>query len=552
MSGGKITNTANHGNVTAMGKTTDNYSYHTAVVDEGNLDGATLNNTLATIEVAAANAGGIAGETKDDATISDVLNDGDVTSVREGDDNHYKAGNVGGIVGRAKDTTITNAENKENTVAGAHNVGGVSGFLGGTSTVDTGLNNGGDITATGARKYGAEADNKYGYAKERVRPIKMQDEQVVIDEIFNVGNIGGIVGYLFGDKAKIKNSGNRGTVHSETIQPDTEPDNIPETAKAANVGGVVGKIDSPTIGTLETLKGDPSSATVSGSYSTGDVQGFTGVGGVVGMMYNGSITGAYNLGTVQSTRKATSNSREPLNMGGVIGDTTEETSARAVIYDVYNAGQIGDEDYEYYGRHVGGVVGRLSGELEKAYNTGDIYNGYSVTGGVVGWWYRGDIKDVFNTGNVTAVNNNIQTGSYVGGIVGALDGSEARSLSYAYNLGTIRSFKPSTNTSYGNFVSGIIGAVEQVNQKIDINNVYTSNNIYAAKQDLQGQYQIDSDKDTAIKAIWNKGLWGVNNADSKITVSDAYYVKLYDGFQDLTLNTSVEGIEYLLYRILFR
>ena len=552
MSGGKITNTANHGNVTAAGKTDDTYKYHTAVKAKENIPGSDNNDifeglekinhvgdvehNLATVNVDVANAGGIVGQSNGSdgtaALIENVINDGDVTSTRVKDgDKHYIAGNVGGIVGRAEDTNITNAENKENTVAGAHNVGGIAGFLGGTSTVDTGLNNGGDITATGARK--AEVD---AYAKERVRPIGG-------NELFNIGNIGGVVGYLFGDSARIKNSGNRGTVHSETIQPDTEPDNIPETAKAANVGGVVGKIDSPTIGTLETLKGDPSSATVSGSYSTGDVQGFTGVGGVVGMMYNGSITGAYNLGTVQSTRKATSNSREPLNMGGVIGDTTEETSARAVIYDVYNAGQIGDEDYEYYGRHVGGGVGRLSGELEKAYNTGDIYNGYSVTGGVVGWWYRGDIKDVFNTGNVTAVNNNIQTGSYVGGIVGALDGSEARSLSYAYNLGTIRSFTPSTNTGYGNFVSGIIGAVEQVNQKIDINNVYTSNNIYAAKQDLQGQYQIDSDKNTAIKAIWNKGLWGVNNADSKITVSDAYYVKLYDGFQDLTLNTSVEGIE---------
>ena len=560
MSGGKITNTANHGNVTAAGKTDDTYKYHTAVKAKENIPGSDNNDifdgleeinhvgdvehNLATVNVDVANAGGIVGQSNGSdgtaALIENVINDGDVTSTRVKDgDKHYIAGNVGGIVGRAEDTNITNAENKENTVAGAHNVGGIAGFLGGTSTVDTGLNNGGDITATGARR----GNN---YVQERVRPIKMQDGQVVINEIFNVGNIGGIVGYLFGDDAKIKNSGNRGTVHSETIQPDTEPDSIPETAKAANVGGVVGKIDSPTIGTkefLETLKNDPSSAmvsvTVSDSYSTGDVQGFTGVGGVVGMMYNGSITGAYNLGTVQSTRKATSNSREPLNMGGVIGDTTEETSARAVIYDVYNAGQIGDEDYEYYGRHVGGVVGRLSGELEKAYNTGDIYNGYSVTGGVVGWWYRGNIKDVFNTGNVTAVNNNIQTGSYVGGIVGALDGSEARSLSYAYNLGTIRSFKPSTNTSYGNFVSGIIGAVEQVTQKIDINNVYTSNNIYAAKQDSQGQYEIDNDENTAIKAIWNAGIWGANT----LFVSDAYYVKLYDDFQDLTLNTSVKGIE---------
>ena len=58
--------------------------------------------------------------------------------------------------GRADDTTITNAENKENTVAGAHNVGGVAGYLGGNSTIDGGINNGGDITGTGAR-----TDNQY-------------------------------------------------------------------------------------------------------------------------------------------------------------------------------------------------------------------------------------------------------------------------------------------------------------------------------------------------------------------------------------------------------
>ena len=210
----------------------------------------------------------------------------------------------------------------------------------------------------------------------------------------------------------------------------------------------------------------------------------TGVGGVAGMMYNGSVAGSYNLGTVTSTRKANADTIEPLNMGGVVGDTTELTDARATIYDVYNAGQIGDPEFNFYGRHVGGVVGRLSGELEKAYNTGDIYNGFSVTGGVVGWWYRGNIRNVFNTGNVTAVNNNTDTGSYVGGIVGALDGGEERELSYAYNLGTIRSFLPADNT-YGNYVSGIIGAVEQVSQHITIDNVYTSNNIYAAKENAQ-------------------------------------------------------------------
>ena len=257
LSGGTITNAANHGNVTATGKTNDTYSYHTAVKGEDNIPGsgnsdifvrleipdpnANVQSNLATVKVDAANAGGIVGTAdggiNGSATIENVINDGDVTSTRvEDGDKHYIAGNVGGIVGRAEGTNITNAENKENTVAGAHNVGGVAGFLGGTSTVDTGLNNGGDITATGARRNNS-------YVQERVRPIKKEGEKVVIDEEFNIGNIGGIVGYLFGDDANIRNSGNRGTVHSETIQPNTEPNDIPETAKAANVGGVVGKLD---------------------------------------------------------------------------------------------------------------------------------------------------------------------------------------------------------------------------------------------------------------------------------------------------------------------
>ena len=72
-------------------------------------------------------------------------------------------------------------------------------------------------------------------------------------------------------------------------------------------------------------------------------------------------------------------------MGGVVGDTTENSGAQALIYNVYNKGQIGDENFNYYARHVGGVVGRLSGTVEKAYNNGAIYNGYSTVGGVVGW-----------------------------------------------------------------------------------------------------------------------------------------------------------------------
>lgn len=97
--------------------------------------------------------------------------------------------------------------------------------------------------------------------------------------------------------------------------------------------------------------------------------GYTGVGGIAGMMYNGEIAGSYNLGTVNTTRNAASfgpgRSYYSVNMGGIVGDTTEETNASALLYDVYNKGQIGDETFTYYARHVGGIVGRLSGTVEK-------------------------------------------------------------------------------------------------------------------------------------------------------------------------------------------
>lgn len=141
-------------------------------------------------------------------------------------------------------------------------------------------------------------------------------------------------------------------------------------------------------------------------------------------MVKGSVTGSYNLGTLSSTRTATDASREALNMGGIVGDMTAATdpTKSALIYDVYNAGTIGDSTYTYVGRHVGGIVGRFSGTLEKAYNTGDIYNGYSVVGGVVGWWNSGNITNVFNTGNITVVNRDTNgLNSHVGGIVGSVN-----------------------------------------------------------------------------------------------------------------------------------
>lgn len=462
-----VKNAENSGNVTATGYTIGTYSYHSAFGEQSK-------------KVTIANVGGIAGTASGGSTISNVQNSGDVSSdtasgTEDGNQyTYYTAGNVGGIVGSAVNTDISDATNEENVIRGAHNVGGIAGYFGSTGTGDTkdkytidhSINSGGNIMATGARN----KDNN-GFVTEWVRSGSDTSEE------FIVGNMGGIAGYLDGDNVYIVSGANRGTVHTAEFTGNT----VPAYAKAANAGGIVGKIDRNNTLSKDSLGTDYEKAAVSNSYNTGDVMGYTGVGGVAGMMYNGEIAGSYNLGYISTTRQ-NGEGEAALNMGGIVGDTTEEGNAEALLYDVYNKGQIGDETFTYYARHVGGIVGRLSGTVEKAYNTGAIYNGSNVVGGIAGWMYEGSITNAFNTGNITVSNHNIAT-SQVGGIVGAANlyaGDIV--LQNVYNLGTLRSF---TNSGSGeNSIGGIIGEIFVYGtggtlDNLNITNAYTLGNIYS-------------------------------------------------------------------------
>lgn len=509
-----VQNAENSGNVTAMGYTTEDYAYHTSHwKDSGGKD------KVQKIEnVYVANVGGIAGKSdstsdskeEEKSKIENVRNSGDVSSStakkttdKDVEYTYYTAGNVGGIVGRAEDTNITDATNTENDVRGAYNVGGIAGYFGSTDTenpkdkytITRGVNNGGDILATGAvDKNTAKEENttddshNNGFVTEWVRYGVEGGEKAII------GNMGGIAGYMYGDNVYITSSANRGTVHSQDIGTEVLPVN-----QAANAGGIVGKIDrSHTIGKdgatgiidTENIKNalgeNYANAAVSNSYNTGDVRGYMGVGGVAGMMYNGEIAGSYNLGTVNTTRNEVSftiGDYYAVNMGGVVGDTTEQTEARALLYDVYNKGQIGDKTFTYYARHVGGVVGRLSGAVEKAYNTGAIYNGYSIVGGIVGWLNAGSVTNSFNTGNITVLNHDLKEESNVGGIAGDVNIATGDIvLTNVYNLGTLRSFK-AESTTWASILGGIVGAIhrhhDNKNGKLLISNAYTTGNLYS-------------------------------------------------------------------------
>ncbi|WP_370854150.1 filamentous hemagglutinin N-terminal domain-containing protein [Megasphaera sp.] len=442
----------NRSAIKATGFTTESYVY------QGK--GYSPNNP----KVQVSNVGGLVGISAGN-TFTSVTNLGNISSsMGEGKD-YYDGGNVGGIVGRAEDTNITMATNQETKVTGAHNVGGIAGYFGGKGTITSAVNDGAEIMATGGR-------TSSDFATEMVRP---KDEERV-----HFGNMGGIVGYLYGNDAYVTKSTNSGNVHSKLIAANATT--VSESSLAANTGGIVGKIDRTTTLTKEDILNGKQAA-VSDSYNSGTVQGFIGIGGVVGQMYNGEVVRSYNLGDIRTTKTVASldsNKLPTANMGGVVGDTTEDTleSVRALIYDVYNKGKIGDETFTYAARHVGGVVGRLKGDLEKAYNSGDVYNGYNVVVGVVGWYHRGSIKDVFNTGNVTVKNQDkLKSGnpsktSSVGGIIGAAAPKAGLWIENAYNIGTIRSYQVSDGGMSA--VGGIAGR-----GPITMSNVYTLGTVVA-------------------------------------------------------------------------
>lgn len=480
---------------------------------------------------------------------------------------YYEAGNVGGIVGYAEKTNISNVTNKENQVLGSHNVGGIAGFFGTDDhevttsedkkyTITNATNNGGEIMATGAR------DDQGNVVKENIRLNGEAGDQLII------GNIGGIVGYLYGDHSYITDASNRGTVHTYDIPLGATP---VESSQAANVGGIVGKVDrtfsnyvkeNNLEGYLEAVKGSEFVSTISGSYNTGDVRGYSNIGGIVGFMYNGEIKDSYNLGALRTTR-VPKNALDSTNMGGILGDTLERSKSRVILYNVYNKGQIGEHSFEHVGRHVGGIVGRFAGVIDTAYNSGIIYNGAQVTGGIAGYWNGGIIQNVFNTGNVTVKTdpkNNLGSEALaLGGIVGmtrgyvqffgdSTNGKNTLTLQNAYNLGALRSFDTVDNNPR-NAVSGIVGFVRVsfsndnakfLPYQLNISNVYTVGNMWAGKG-ISGSY-------TAVDGQVHGILSSDNDTNNgyQVAVEKAYYIKPDDnsGFINVSNTAFTDGTQF--------
>ncbi len=620
-----IANVRNENGIEANGFTTKYPYIFQTDYTSNNYRWDNINNVATTdgtriVKVRAGNAGGIVGNLESNlfaehnekamnqsiAYILKAENRGNVTATivaadtTKGKDTvdyykHYMSGNIGGIAGRAKDVNMDNVVNTEADVegakneakiSGANNVGGIAGYFGQTMQqaavgkdfrIMNAKNDGGEVVATGGVHGDLDATGNKVFLTEIIR----QNYSDYNKENYIIGNAGGIVGYMRGTLTHIDSSANRGEIHSQYY---TDAANIPATAQAANVGGIVGKLDRTNPhseynwgesnvldlvkygqttftkdGAIVTVTVGPSgktgeeAATIASVYNTGHIAGYTGIGGIIGMSYNGGVVDAYNLGNVLSTRigEDSSEATSPSNIGGIIGDSTENSSARVVLYNVYNKGTIGDSSYATYGRHVGGLVGRLSGLIENAYNTGYIYNGAVAVGGLVGYWYSGEIRDSFNAGHITVVPQINSDAKYeTGGLVGSVDlaggnqtsGTETNLIRIlnSYNIGSVRVINHSATTGVTGIpaIGGIIGQVLDwgtvKNNKLQIKNVYTSHMLYTNATDrsvngIVGAYHDDVTNPATITNAYMVQTAATNNY---LPYDTAGYDAVWNGQED--------------------
>ena len=222
-------------------------------------------------------------------------------------------GSVGGVVGYAYSTTITNCYNT-GSVTGSSYVGGVVGYAyasSGTTTI-TNCYNTGSVTNTAT---------SFSYVGGVVGRASGNDT-ITITNCYNTGsvsgseNVGGVVGYAGG--ATITNCYNTGSVKST----------------GSSVGGVVGYA---------------SNATIANCYNTGNISSTYDsttpcVGGVVGSLSGTGTTTVlnnYNFGSISYANSSAT------AVGGIIGDDSS-TGTTTITNNFYGVN---------CGLSIGGVNG---------------------------------------------------------------------------------------------------------------------------------------------------------------------------------------------------
>ncbi|MET3120426.1 filamentous hemagglutinin family protein [Oxalobacteraceae bacterium GrIS 2.11] len=386
--------------------------------------GGTISNSSASGNVTASQGpvGGLIGQ-DNSGMVSNSFATGIVTGV----------GTVGGLIGVASNTTITNdslalsiSQPTSATVTGVHDVGGLIGDDSGatiSNTKVTGAVNGTVIGATnGSYNIGGLVGFTYGSS---TISNSLSTGPVTAPRFSGAdyGNrVGGLVGYA-GSGTTIMSSSSSGNVEGNT-----------------SVGGLVGQNDgtitlnshaSGTVTGLSTVGGlvGQNNGTINqNSYASGMVNGVSTVGGLVGQN-NGTIDSSYATGAVTSSGAQVTGLDS--NAGGLVGSNSNNlTASNGIINNSYATGAVVADSNK-----VGGLIGvDNGGQISNSYASGNVTVTAGIStfparavGGLIGATYGSNISNSHSSaGTVTASN-----GSWVGGLVGVTDSSTSITNSYS-------------------------------------------------------------------------------------------------------------------------
>ena len=336
------------------------FSYSGATIKNVNLTDAYLSSTGSSV-------GGIIGDARTGAKIENCTVSG--TILYSGPETDARNSSVGGVVGgidssSASNVTITGCKFisglvYSKTVVGNYTTGGIGGIVGeaNNSTISNCTNNGTVCTT-------AISNNAGGIAG------RIEDSTVT--ECSNTGDVkagagianhgvGGIVGQVYVDQKE-----------SNKITECTNTGNITAvgSSSAGYAGGIVGKLLGNTSG---------NSGTIESCYNSGKIlmQSSTqcGIGGLVGISEaNLTIKASSNTGTILSAQSGNS-----LKLGGLVGST----SGVLTLTQSYNAGSVNIPSSTGY---AGGLIGQAahptSHQVENCYNVGSVTGG--TAGGLIG------------------------------------------------------------------------------------------------------------------------------------------------------------------------
>ncbi|WP_051689460.1 filamentous hemagglutinin N-terminal domain-containing protein [Pelobacter seleniigenes] len=342
-------------------------------------------------------AGGLIGYQRN-GSVTNAHADVDVTGHNDTDTDENTASKfIGGLIGYAKNTSIRDSS-ASGAVTGSNHVGGLLGYLYGSSSERSILSNSyatGIVTGTewGTSLAPQPSENLGGL-------IGWAGWSEISDSYASGAVIGGIkMGGLIGKSANniINNVFASGVVTSSySGENDTTQ---------GRIGGLIGESTTDAI---------------SDSHATGDVSGKNDVGGLIGYAAgtpssSTTVTNCYASGDVTSN-----NNNSAANTGGLIG-----RSEHAIVTSSYATG---DVTVASGSNHTGGLIGESSyTDISSSFATGNVIGANGV-GGLIGALYYSNISDSYATGNVTG------EGGFVGGLAGAAGESTLTNVSASGNV----------------------------------------------------------------------------------------------------------------------